>query len=342
MQPEELEYANDILCEGDISVRQAYIKQGTAKEHYRPYLVLDGEVTGIRGNFPHGVSEVHFADEHRSVKVSYQYHFTNQELASMCEKGLFDDGFTTPDIFCENNGFQLPMRCDCFVVKNTKVPLLFVNVQSPFNMEIESKTCGYTLGDYFEQAVQKESEFLEDAEMESISFDEEESLFVSDEKTQLVETKETEDVKELSTEDKILNQAFENIEERVEHKVLQAKQNVKSMDEESDEEMISDDVLHDPMVESVNDSESSKFVDDDFVEDDTFLEEDEIDEDSAVSESEQESEQEKKKSSASKTAISDIKEAVAEEIHREVPSEISDIEKASDELSEDNDDDFML
>lgn len=332
IDPDGLEYANGILCEGDVSIKQAYIKQGTMKEHYRPYLVLDGEVTGIRGDFPNNVSEVHFSDEHRRVDVSYQYQFSNEELASMCQKGLFDDGFEVPQIMTDNNGFQLPMVCDCFAVNVSEIPILFVKVQSQYNMEIESDTCGYTLGDYFEQAVVKEDEFLEDEDMQLMDFDEEDSLFEANKQEEPApEVVESEEDKTLSSEDMLIHKAFENIEHRVEHKVLQAKQSVS-------ETAKADNVNPEPM----------EFADTDFVEDDSpftdSVEAEDISEEEpepesdetedAVTDSEEKSEQEKKKSSAAATAISDIKEAVVDEKRREIPASISDIDKQNDALED--------
>ena len=348
IDPDGLEYANGILCEGDVSIKQAYIKQGTMKEHYRPYLVLDGEVTGIRGDFPNNVSEVHFSDEHRRVDVSYQYQFSNEELASMCQKGLFDDGFEVPQIMTDNNGFQLPMVCDCFAVNASEIPILFVKVQSQYNMEIESKTCGYTLGDYFEQAVVKEDEFLEDEDMQSMDFDEEDSLFEANKQEEPApEVVESEEDKTLSSEDMLIHKAFENIEHRVEHKVLQAKQSV-SETAKADNVNPEPSAKADGQDEVTESAEPMEFADTDFVEDDSpFTESVEVEDvpeeepeqesdetEDAVTDSEEKSEQEKKKSSAAATAISDIKEAVVDEKRREIPASISDIDKQNDALED--------
>lgn len=347
-QPEELEHYNDILCEGNVTVTKAYIEHGTQKEHCRPYLVLDGIVTSIEGDFPQNVTEVHFDDPHRNVKVSYQYQFSNKELSDMCEKGLFDDGFDVPEIFTKNNGFQLPMNCDCFTVKNTEIPILFVSVQSQFNLEIDAETSGYVLGDYFEKPVVKESEFVDD-EMVPIELDEEKSLFESPTEKTEEQEEVLPQVKELSEEEKILNTAFANIETRVERKVFQlrldpvdesnkdipeidtsepeaVKDTADTVEEYTKEESIDEQgAISESEPASESESESNEFVDEDFVEEDEIAGETE----DVVSESEKESEDEKKKSSAMQTAANDIKEAVIEEKKREVPQSLEEIAEES-------------
>ena len=338
-QPEDLEYYHDILCEGTVTVTKAYIEQGTQKEHHRPYLVLNGIVTGIAGNFPQNVTEVRFDDPHNHVQVSYQYQFTNEELASMCQKGLFDDGFTVPEIFTKNKGFLLPMQCDCFTVKNTEVPLLFVSVQSPFNLEIDSKSCGYVLGDYFEQAVVRENEFV-DEDVASVQFSDEESLFTSKKPEAEKEAPVEEPKRELSEEEQILSEAFTNIETRVDKKVLEWKSPDSSKEDEPDAESESEEPVSaeepEPSEDDMVSGEDEEWVAEDFP-----IEDDEEKAEDIVSESEEESEDEKKKSNAMQTAVQDIKEAVAEEKQREVPSDLSDIADESDQLDGPDEDQYV-
>lgn len=141
-----------IQCEGDVLVTKAVMAQDY--DNYklsRPYLKLIGEVQALRGEFPHNVGEVVY-DNRQKPPVEFHYEMTDNELAVLCQKGLFDDDFECPAIF-ENNVFTLPMTCSTISIAPTEEsdePILFVGVADQYNLFTDSEHSGYDITSYFE------------------------------------------------------------------------------------------------------------------------------------------------------------------------------------------------
>ncbi len=151
--------------EAQVFVYRADLLFKSRAEHFRPYLDMQGEVRSIRGSFPGGVSEIKFSQERGTCpKVAYQYDFDDSELSEMCLKGLYNNEFTTPDIFNENM-FELPVSVTAAVIRDNDVPVVFADIEDAMSMSISHETCGYRLGDYFE-AVQPQAEPYYDMDYE--------------------------------------------------------------------------------------------------------------------------------------------------------------------------------
>lgn len=163
---DDVERRTNIACFGDIFMRHAKILYGSASEHYRPYLFLSGEVHSIKGDFPDGITELSFPKglDRDYPKVDYKYNFTNEQLADLAAKGLYDDGFEVPDIFLNNTFEDMPMVCDVCAVKGMEVPIIFVSIKEPFAMETSVDECGYELASEFEVPRQEEFDEYEDYE----------------------------------------------------------------------------------------------------------------------------------------------------------------------------------
>lgn len=257
---DELEYQDNIACEGDVFVTQAFIGYASEQEMCRPYLRLMGEVKAIRGAFPYGVDEVTFGDSRLCPKVDYRYEFSNDELSELCKKGLFDKGFHCPDIFF-NNKFELPMICNCNAIRpqyENEVPLLFIGVENQYNLETSSALSGYPIASYFDMKKQNEIEF-DDMDVEYEDLAHADNLYDKSEVHQL-ETPQVSEP-ELTEEDILLGKAFENIEERVQDKVdkdaveRDARQS-QEVDIVSDE--VEDESLPEESVDNVKESEDEK------------------------------------------------------------------------------------
>lgn len=161
--------------------------------------------------------------------VTYEYALTNDELATMCKAGLYDSGFSCPDIFFSNT-FQLPLTCDCAALPpelESDVPLLFVNVNNKNNLQTSSVESGYDIASYFPQVKEPaitrelmpdlepepEDDFEQQAEQEPIvDFTEPEP--VAEPEVQESDAPEFEDGDEVSEEDRLMNEALANIEAR--------------------------------------------------------------------------------------------------------------------------------
>ena len=66
----------------------AYIAFDSYDEgRYRPYLVLDTEIQGAKGDFAHGITEFRYREKDR-LNRSVRYDFTDAELSVLVKKGL--------------------------------------------------------------------------------------------------------------------------------------------------------------------------------------------------------------------------------------------------------------
>lgn len=237
---DQLEQQSGIPCEGTIFMKQAFIGYAGAQERYRPYLHLCGEVRSVRGQFPCNVTEVTFGESRLCPKVEYHYEFSNEELADLCKKGLFEKGFACPDIFFDNE-FELPMTCSCTALKQEledDVPILFIGVEDAYNLSTSSALSGYSIANYFEEVKQQQDEFLTMDEPEYAELSHTEDIFEATEEETLEEPEvETEEVNELSDDEKLLQKAFDNIQNRVQDKITQdvmKQENKKNLAEKSD------------------------------------------------------------------------------------------------------------
>lgn len=207
----ELERQTDLECEGHVTVDKACICWDSKSEHYRPYLFLAGRVDSISGNFLNNVTEVTFPTLRSKPRVNYRYDFSREELSDLCKKGLYEKGFDVPTIFTNNeDGFELPMKCDVCSIKNQNVPIMFVNINNPFLMDITAETCGYDLADYFEyQEVAKTGPVIEDTFLSDEKDVVKDDLFHMDEEI----TKTPEMPKELTEEERTLKRVLNQVED---------------------------------------------------------------------------------------------------------------------------------
>lgn len=139
----------EIPCEADVYSHRAFLGYYSSGRSHRPYLCLMGEVRSIRGSFPQNIQEV-VLDE--PLDVAFIYEFSGNELADMCRKGLFTDGFKCPDIFENNSWNGLPIdSCRYKIVPGDQesAPIVFVGINEAFNLPLD-RSCGYVAGNYFE------------------------------------------------------------------------------------------------------------------------------------------------------------------------------------------------
>lgn len=177
--PGEMQYVSGLPCEAVVHLEQAYMCYGSGYgsdgSTHRPYLRMVGQVSELRGEFPGGITEVAFngkAADGRVVdddiycpRVDYQYQFSDEELAALCLKGLFNEGFEAPVWFSgQETSFELPLTCECSMLPpETKedVPLLFVSIEKPYLLETDGYHSGYNLTEYFTAPEKQEQKPLQ-------------------------------------------------------------------------------------------------------------------------------------------------------------------------------------
>lgn len=218
----------DVECNASIYPSQVFLafRNGFDRDNpHRPYMHIVGECRGLRKSdntpFYGDVDELSF-DEDKGIPVDIFYEFTDAELSRMVGLGMYRRGFECPSIIRESE-LEMPVYCEIRVVEpqsEDDVPVLFANIEDRHTIETSESECGYTFGDYFEQAQAHEDEF-EDTFDEFGDYDElaHEDLFGDDEH-HFEDEAEQEHVHELTPQELAVEQHYENIRERVEERHL--------------------------------------------------------------------------------------------------------------------------
>lgn len=168
----QLSFQTGVVCKGDVFVTSSFLNYGTETDCYRPFFVLAGRLLTVRGDFPDGVKEVSF-QEVDTPEVRMEYELTNQQIADMYARNVFPEledaklfvvnkqnhnisrpeAVSTPDIMNNNMYSDLPLTCSVLMVKNTEVPILFIQPENQFNISLTAESSGYQLDSYMESFV---------------------------------------------------------------------------------------------------------------------------------------------------------------------------------------------
>lgn len=157
--PDKVKTIDNIECVGTFRSIQAILCYGNKENMHRPYLYLTGHITNLMGDFPCGIDSITLGSddtmENPGPAVSFQLEFNQEELAQLCQKGLFTRQFKCPDIFVDNE-FVMPFNCQCEYLEpenENDVPLLFIGIKNQHNIQMDAADTGYSLADYFEDVM---------------------------------------------------------------------------------------------------------------------------------------------------------------------------------------------
>lgn len=218
----------DVECNASIYPSQVFLafRNGFDRDNpHRPYMHIVGECRSLRKSddtpFYGDVDELSFGED-KGIPVDIFYDFTDAELAHMVGLGMYRRGFECPGIIRESE-LEMPVYCEIRAVEpqaEDDVPVLFANIEDRHTIEVNAENCGYTFGDYFEQAQAPDDDF-NDAFDDFGDYDElaREDLFGDDEHHREDET-EQKHTRELTPQELAMEQHYENIRERVEDKHL--------------------------------------------------------------------------------------------------------------------------
>lgn len=123
-------------------------------EPHKPYLLMQGKVKAIRGDFPFDIGEVTLSGDN-VFDVEMVYDFDDYELATLVPKGLFERDFECPRAFYQETLKDLPIRCNYKIlepVTDVDVPLVFMDVVDVFDIHLTTQTCGYRFSDSFDMS----------------------------------------------------------------------------------------------------------------------------------------------------------------------------------------------
>lgn len=127
----------------------AYIQFDSYDEtRYRPYLQLDAEIHGGRGQFGNDITEFTYREDDR-LNRSVRYDFTDRELALLVEKGLYYPDFEVPSIFTDTE-FEVPMDMEITEVELNGKRLVYASFDMISDLQTDSDKSGYDLVSYFE------------------------------------------------------------------------------------------------------------------------------------------------------------------------------------------------
>lgn len=275
---------SDVSVEGEVYVSEAYIDYHSREDSYRPYLRLMGHVNAIQGDMG-DVQKVVFNDDPNlpnprlAPQVSFEYEFSNDELADLSEKGLFDKGFEVPEIF-HGNILQLPMECTLSVVNplnQEDSPIMFVGVKEPYNISTSALASGYAseeeyrkgrvigLSAYFEKPVSYEQEdTIEDEDYLDYADDMDNAITAPEEKTSAEKIQQVDDV-ELTDEDKQLLAMYEDISAKANQRVADMESEKKRREAEAEAERENEAAAEDTQEESPVFEDEVSDEDDDFI-----------------------------------------------------------------------------
>ena len=147
----------------------------------RPYLHLMGYLDDVEGNMPYDITK--FVPKHRPYS-DIIYEFSNNELANLVDKGLYERDFKVPDKLTTAK-LKIPVTCDFALVKPDKeanTVLVYGKIKNAENLAISSKNTDYVFANDFAKAEsllphkdtvkQQENSQADELEQDSLNFDE--------------------------------------------------------------------------------------------------------------------------------------------------------------------------
>lgn len=209
---QDREEVKDLPCYGDITVTNAYMAANSWYDREnpgRPYMHLVGECDSIRGDMPYGVSELTFENT-KGIPVDFIYEFTNDELANLVQKGLYNRGFACPDILYQSV-MEMPITCDLTVVRpqmSGDIPIIFADIKNKEHILTNSEQSQYDITSYFEEPRQMSAD--DDYGFNDIQLDSDD-MFNKQQAVEQVEQAQP----ERSAEDKALDALYARVRERV-------------------------------------------------------------------------------------------------------------------------------
>lgn len=209
---QDREEVKDLPCYGDITVTNAYMGANSWYDRDnpgRPYMHLVGECDSIRGDMPYGVSELTFENT-KGIPVDFIYEFTNDELANLVQKGLYNRGFACPDILYQSV-MEMPITCDLTVVRpqmSGDIPIIFADIKNKEHILTNSEQSQYDITSYFEEPRQMSAD--DDYGFNDIQLDSDD-MFNKQQAVEQVEQAQP----ERSAEDKALDALYARVRERV-------------------------------------------------------------------------------------------------------------------------------
>lgn len=145
----------------------AYIQFDSYDENrYRPYLQLDAEICGGNGFKIDDIDGFVYREDDK-LNRSVRYDFTDDELAILVSKGLYQVDFQVPELFTTTE-FEIPMTMDLVVVKTSDHRIVYADYDMVSDFTTNSEIADYNLVQYFaDQQVDLDLIKSKDGELEN-------------------------------------------------------------------------------------------------------------------------------------------------------------------------------
>ena len=218
------------------AIGEVYINSAVLDTHYelnhRPYLVLSGKVRRVAGHLGgKGIDEFYF-EEGAVHPITYNYEFSEPQLAELIREGYFEKGFEMPSVLSDMV-VEMPLEVRVTRVNakdETKTPLVFVSIKNAV-IDTDMDACNY---DFAAEFKSKDKEFIK-------TFNTPQKGFGLNHTTPQATV--TEPVKESVTEKVFAEQSTEKTAEPDEKTIAEAKETVEVPHE------VTTEVAHDSMSE---------------------------------------------------------------------------------------------
>lgn len=144
------------------AIGEVYINSAVLDTHYelnhRPYLVLSGKVRRVAGHLGgKGIDEFYF-EEGAVHPITYNYEFSEPQLAELIREGYFEKGFEMPSVLSDMV-VEMPLEVRVTRVNakdETKTPLVFVSIKNAV-IDTDMDSCNY---DFAAEFKSKDKEFI--------------------------------------------------------------------------------------------------------------------------------------------------------------------------------------
>lgn len=154
LDSDQVDYYRGVPMTADVntnSVFLAFRSPYDVQHPNRPYLHLMGYLNSVNGQMPYGITK--FVPKNKPYG-DIIYEFSNSELASLVDKGLYERDFKVPDKLIGGE-LKIPVTCDFALVKpdkETNTVLVYGQIKNTNNLHISSENTDYVFANDFEKA----------------------------------------------------------------------------------------------------------------------------------------------------------------------------------------------
>lgn len=156
LNQDQIEHYNGVPMVGEIETQSVFMgfrSPYDAMHPNRPYLHLMGYLNNLTGQLPHGLTQLIPAQKPYADLI---YEFSNEELANLVTKGLYERDFKVPDKLTHAK-LKVPVSCDFSLVKpdnkqENKALIVFGRMHDLNDLEISSQNTDYIFANDFAKA----------------------------------------------------------------------------------------------------------------------------------------------------------------------------------------------